>query len=150
MVAAPRGWFERDGQLTPMPPSVLANERDEFYLYSIIRLVPLRAPGVRLSAIESDTLGQRGVRATQVGRPDVELYVDGTGRLAHLHARVSDALSGKSATQDFWLAGTVEADGVRWPRTLQLTQNGTPYFDLEIRSLRVLSRLDEPLLAGPR
>jgi hypothetical protein len=82
--------------------------------------------------------------------PDVELYVDDTGRLVHLRARVTDALSGEPATQDFWLAGTIEADGVRWPRSLRLTQNGVPYFELEIKSLRVLPRVEDAVLAGPR
>jgi hypothetical protein len=150
IVSGARGWFERNGELTPMPPSVLANERDEFYLYSIIRLVPLRARAVRLTPIEPDTLGQRGLRASQLGRPDVELYVDDSGRLAHLRARVTDALTGNPATQDFWLSGTVEAEGVRWPRTLRLTQDGVTYFDLEIRTLQVLPKLEDPVLAGPK
>jgi hypothetical protein len=148
IVSGARGWLERNGQLTPMPASVVANERDEFYLYSIIRLVPLRASGVRLTAIEPDSLGQRGLRVSQAGRPDVDLYVDGTGRLAHLRALVTDALSGSPATQDFWLAGTIEASGVRWPRSLRLLQNGVVYFELEIKSLQVLPRLEDPVLEG--
>jgi hypothetical protein len=48
------------------------------------------------------------------------------------------------------LAGTIEADGARWPRNVRLTLDGARYFELEIRTLRVLLRLDEPLLAGPR
>jgi hypothetical protein len=133
-----------------MPPTVLASERDEFYLYSIIRLVPLRAAGVRLAAIEPDSLGQRGVRVSHVGRPDVEFYVDDSGRLAHLRARVTDALSGEPTTQDFWLSRTIEADGVRWPRSLWLTQDGAPYFDLEIKTLRVLPRLEDSVLEGQK
>jgi hypothetical protein len=150
ILSGTRGWFERDGQLTPMPPTVLANEREQFYLYSVVRLVPLRAPGVQLSLIASDSLGQRGVRVTQAGRPDVDLYVDSTGRLAHLRTRVTDAMSGNPAAEDVWLAGVVEADGVRWPRSIRLTLNGAPYFELEIRTLRVMAALDEALLAGRR
>ena len=33
---------------------------------------------------------------------------------------------------------------------VRLTLDGKPYFELEIRTLRVMDRLDEPLLAGPR
>jgi hypothetical protein len=150
ILAGMRGWFERDGQMTPMPPAVLANEREQFYLYSVMRLVPLRAPGAELSVIAPDSLGQRGVRVTQAGRSDVDLYVDSTGRLAHLRTRVTDAMSGNPAVEDVWLAGVVEADGVRWPRSVRLTLDGAPYFELEIRTLRVMARLDEAGLAGPR
>src|ERR671914_196100 len=101
--------------MTPMPATVLANEREQFYLYDVMRLVSLRAPGAQLSGIAPDSLGQRGVRVTRAGRPDVDVYVDGTGRLAHLRARVTDAMSGKPAIEDVWLAGVIEADGVRWP-----------------------------------
>jgi hypothetical protein len=128
---------------------VLANEREQFYLYGVMRLVPLRAPGVTLTAIAADSLGQRGVRVTQTGRPDVDLYVDASGRLAHLRTRVPDAMSGKPAMEDVWLTGVIEADGVRWPRSVRLTLDGKPYFELELRTLRLMPRLDDPLLAGP-
>jgi len=150
ILAGTRGWLERGGELTPMPPAMLANEREQFYLYSVMRLVPLRAPNVQLVAIPPDSLGQRGVRATQPDRPDVELYVDELGRLAHLRLRVTDAMTGRPALQDVWLAGSIEADGVRWPKSVRITLDGKPYFDMEIRALRTLSRLDDPLLAGPQ
>jgi hypothetical protein len=150
IVSGTRGWFERDGQLTPMPPTVLANEREQFYLYSVMRLVPLREPGVQLMRIPPDSLGQNGVRATQAGRPQVDLYFDGTGRLARIRAQVTNPMHGHTVTEDVWLAGVVEADGVRWPRSIRLTLDGKPYFELQIRTLRVLPRLDDPLLAGPQ
>lgn len=52
--------------------------------------------------------------------------------------------------EDVSLAGVVEVDGVRWPRSVRLTLDGAPYFELEIRTLRVMPRLVEPLLVGPR
>jgi hypothetical protein len=149
VVAAPRGWMVRGGQFQPMPPAMLANERDEFYLYEVMRLVPLRAPAVTLSAVAPDSLGQAGFRATQPGRPWVELYFDGDGRLAHLRTVVQDPSGGAPARQDVWLSGTLEAGGIRWPRELRITMNGAPYFDLTLRALRVLPRIDDPRLAGP-
>jgi hypothetical protein len=150
VVAAPRGWVVAGGRFDPMPPPLLANERDEFYLYDVMRLVPLRAPGVRLTTVPADTLGQPGFRAEQAGRPAVELHVDAGGRLAHLRTQVRDPGGGAPVWQDVWLAGVVEADGVRWPRELRLTMNGAPYFALAIDSLRTAARLDDARLAGPR
>jgi hypothetical protein len=72
----------------------------------------------------------------------------GCGTAALERARVTDALSGEPTAQDVWLAGPVEAAGVRWPRSLRLTQDSAPYFDLEITTLRVLARLEEPLLSA--
>ncbi len=150
VVAQPRGWTVMRGAFTPMPAAMLASEREEFYLYSVMRLVPLRDPGVALASIPADSLGQRGIRARRAGRPDVELYVDASGRLAHLRIVLPGGETGAPVRQDVWLAGSIEAEGVRWPRTLRITQDGAPFFDLTLRSLRVQRAVSDTLLAGPR
>lgn len=149
VVAAPRGWLVGANGTNPMPEAMLANERDEFYLYEVMRLVSLRDPEVVLTAVAPDSLGQAGFRAERPGRPAVELYVDAAGRLAHLRTRVADPGGGAAKTQDLWLGGALEADGVRWPATLRITMDGAPYFDLALRDLRVRPRLDDPRLRGP-
>ncbi len=150
IIAAPRGWTEAAGQFTPLSAAVLANERDEFFLYDVLRLVRLRSRGVTLAPAPSDSLGQLGVRASQPGRPDVTIYVDADGRLAHVSFFVADPGGGAAVRQDAWLEGTLEDGGIRWPRTLRLTMAGQPYFDLTMRALKVLPRLRDTLLAGPR
>jgi hypothetical protein len=149
IVAGAAGWLEDDGAFEPMQPELLAAERDEFYLYHVMRLVPLRSPDVELAAIPPDTLGQQGFEVRAPGRPAVSVWVDDTGRLSHLRLRITDARTGGQAWQDLWLSGTVEAAGVRWSREIRITMDGAPYFDLTIGALRVAARLDEPYLAGP-
>lgn len=150
VLASPRGWFVRDTTFTPMPPSALASERDEFYLYDVMRLIPHRDPAVSLEVIPPDSLAQRGFRARRADRPDVELYVDDDGRLAHLRTRVVDASTGERITQDVWLEGIIESAGARWPRRIYLTMAGAPFFDLTLRTFRVIPRVTDPLVAGPR
>jgi hypothetical protein len=151
VVAMPRGWiWSAAAGHQPMPPAMLASERDEFYLYQVMRLVPLRAPGVTLTSIAPDSFGQPGIRAEQAGRPAVDLYFDLTGRLSHLVVAVQDPGGGAPRRQDVWLAGTIEAGGIRWFREMKLTMDGEPYFDLTLRSLSVMPRVDDPRLSGPR
>ena len=150
VLAAPRGWLVSANGFAPMPPLMLASEKEEFYFYSVMRLVPLRAAGVTLTALPPDSSGQRGVLARNPGRPDVELYVDGTGRLSRIRARIHNASTGKSLVQEAWLGGEIESGGVRWPRTMRLTQDGAPFFDLTLRTFRVLPSIQDTLLAGPR
>jgi hypothetical protein len=150
IVAAPRGWTVSQGQYTPLPASVLASERDEFYLYDVMRLVSLEHTGVALVETPPDSLGHPGFRAIQNGRPDVDLYVDAEGRLAHISVLVANPGGGAPMRQDAWLEGSLESGGVRWPRTLRLTMAGQPYFDLTMRALRVLPRLQDAVFAGPR
>ena len=52
IVNGAEGLMERGGQRMPMPADVLAHERDQFYLYSVMRLLPLREPGVQLSVLD--------------------------------------------------------------------------------------------------
>ncbi len=148
ILAAPRGWTESRGTLAPMPPAMLANERDEFYLYDLIRLAGLRAAGVELVAIPADTAGNRGFRVSRPGRPPAELYVDATGRLAHVRLSVSDAAGGEPAIEDAWLMGTVEDGGVRWPRELRLDLRGERYFALTVLEFHVVPALRDPRLSG--
>jgi len=149
VVAAPRGWLVHDGQMTAMPPTLLASERAEFYLYQLFRLVPLQSRGVTMTAAPPDSLGHRGVSATQSGRPPATLYVDDEGRLAHVRLQVPGAETGELEWQDAWLTGVVEGSGIRWPRELHLTRNGEPYFDLSVKALRVRDQLVDTLLNGP-
>ncbi|HSU15666.1 hypothetical protein [Longimicrobium sp.] len=149
--AAPRGWIVSGGRFQPMPAAMLANERDEFFLYQVMRLVPLRAPGVTLAEIPPDSAGQAGIRAMVPGRPPVELYVDATGRLAHVRMPVRDPAGGAApVTQDVWLQGAAEEDDVVWPTSMRITLNGAPYFDMEIHDLETMERLEDPRLGGPR
>ena len=76
--------------------------------------------------------------------------MDGAGRLAHLRVVLPDGYDGRPVRQDVWLAGSIEAEGVRWPRTIRITQDGAPFFDLALRSLRVQPAVTDTLLAGPR
>ena len=149
VVAAPRGWIVNGPDFTPMSEAMLATERDEFYQYDVMRLVPLRESGVTLTVIPPDSLGQAGFRAERAGRPAVELYVDATGRLAHLRTHVADPAGGPAVLQDTWLSGEIESAGVRWPRDLRITLNGQPFFALTLRTLRVHRRLEDPRLRGP-
>ena len=150
VIATPRGWRVQNDSFTALPDPFIANERDAFFLYDVIRLVPLRDSSVRLSVISPDSLGQQGFRAEQPGRPAVELFVDSTGRLAHVRLTVADPGGGPPVRQDAWLDGELAAGGIRWPQRLRLTMNGAPYFDLRMRDLRVSDRISDPLLSGPK
>ena len=149
VVAAPRGWLIDRDSIRPMPATMLAAERDEFYLYDVMRLVPLAEPGVTLIGIPPDSVGNPGLRAERAGRPPVDVHVDTSGRLAHLRTRLPNPAGGEAVLQDIWLVGSIEADGVRWPRDLRIYFNGDPFFALTLRTLRVHDRLDDPRLRPP-
>ena len=150
VIASPRGWLVQDDRFTAMTEPVAANERNSFYLFDVIRLITLRNDAVSLSNVPPDSLGQRGFRAEQPGRPPVELFVDSTGRLSHVRLIIDDPSGGPPYLRDVWLDGELSANGIRWPSRMRVTLNGAQYFDLTMRDLRVSDRLADPLLAGPQ
>jgi len=137
IIDASGGWMERNAQRTPMPPAMLAHERDQFYLYSIMRLVPLRDPGVRLSVSPASSATGPGLLVTRDGRPDVQVFFAANGRIARLRTRVTDPSSGRPVVEDLVTTGTIAANGVRWPRAIIITWDGKPYFDMVIKELEV-------------
>jgi hypothetical protein len=148
ILAAPRGWMQRDSQVTPMPNAVLTEERHQFYLYSLLRLLPLEAPGVRLTSVVSDSVGNSGLLVESPGRLPVTMYFDRSARVARI--RTTFAVdSGPVARQDIRFEGTIESNGVRWFRKIVIDRDRQPYFELELTSLQVLPRLTDPLLRGP-
>lgn len=145
VVAGARGWTEIGGRVAPMDSATLAHERGQFYLDSVLRLVPLRHPAVRLSALAADSAGRPGFRAARAGWPTVEVYLGPDGRPARLRNRVQEPGSGREVVQDAWAEGTIESGGVRWPRRLRLTWDEGPYFDLSLTEFEVRRGLDMPL-----
>jgi hypothetical protein len=121
------GWMERGTDRTPMPAAVLANERDQFYLYSVMRLVPLRDREIELSADDVGTLLIRHPK-----RPDVEAFFDAGGRLARLRTQVSHPADNSDIVQELILEGAIAGGGVLWPRTIRIVQDGKPFFEMQL------------------
>lgn len=150
IVAAPRGWTEANGTFTPLTPTVLANEREEFYLYAVMRLLPLRDPGVTLFSIPPDSAGNDGIGVRAPGRPEVDAYFEKSGRMAWLRTTVVHPLTSAQAKEEMTFAGRLTAGGIAWPQELHIMLDRTPYFDLTMKNLGVAPRLGDAVLNGPR
>jgi hypothetical protein len=149
IIAGPRGWTKVGSTIAPLDAEQLAHERDQFYLYYLMRLVPLRGTGYRLSRLEDDSAGRPRIRVARNGRPDVDLSFDSGGNLVGLSDSITDPRSHARVRQDVVLSGQLQAAGVRWPRRITITWDRKPYFDLEILAFSPLTQLVDPLLQGP-
>jgi hypothetical protein len=128
-------------------PEVLENERDQFYLYSLIRLLSLRDYGVRLEALPKSDDGLDGLKVSRPERPDVEMFFDPeSGRLRRLSLETLDPVTNTRRRQNARLDGEVVSKGVRWFKQLSLTWENEPYFDLTITTFDVLPGLADPRL----
>jgi predicted deacylase len=129
-----------------MPPALLASERDEFWFYHVLRLVPLRDTAIALTPASADSAGWTAVTATRAGRPTVTLQFDAAHRVRTAAATITGA-DGRAARQVLQLDGTIEAGGVRWFRTMAITHDGAPFFTLTIGEFAVDRVLDRRRLA---
>jgi hypothetical protein len=149
IISGNRGWSRTGRKLTPLGPALVAHERDQFYLYHLMRLVPLRGSAYRLSPPATDSLGHKRIRVSHPGRPSVDLAFDAAANLTGLTDSVTDPQSHRAVRQDVRLTGQLSVAGVRWPRRIAITWDGKPYFDLEILDVRPLAGLVDPSLGGP-
>lgn len=131
------GWTQRGtGAPTVMPQELLIEERHQFYLYSLLRLVPLRDPSYHLAPAPADGLGRLGLRVVHPDHPEVTLYFDPSYRVAGLRTIFAAADTSARESQEIDFSGTVESGGVQWFQEMRIRRGGQPYFDLRISDFR--------------
>jgi len=132
-----QGVMIRDGATTPMPQPMLRHEQAQYAIYGLMRLLPLHGTGAILHMLPTDQDGLRGLHVEHPHAPAVDMYFDAHNRLAYLTDHVPDPDGNGEIAQRFDFEGTIEAGGVRWPRTLRISQNGKSYFELRLRTFSV-------------
>lgn len=142
-IAGASGFMQRDGQTTPLPAELVEHERGQFYLYFVLRLVPLRDPAFVLEPLPPDEGGHPGFRVRHAERPTVDVYLDVASLPLRLIDEIQDPTSGAKKRQVVTLSGDLTAGGIHWPRELRITWDGQPYFDLTISNLKVQRGLGE-------
>ena len=93
---------------------VLENERDEFYLYSLMRLLPLLDSAMRLAGQPKSEDGLDVIRVSRPERPDVDLFFDADSRLRRLSLETLDPVTNTRRRQNVKLDGEIESKGIRW------------------------------------
>lgn len=131
-------FLERNGRREPMPETMARNERVQYGTYALMRLVTLRETKVRIRRSAPDAAGRAGLEVDYPGLPHARLYFAADGRLASLVNTVPAPDGKGELAQRFEFEGLIESHGVRWPRTLCITQDGKPFFDLRLRSFEAL------------
>ncbi|HWI23771.1 MAG TPA: hypothetical protein VNS59_02490 [Lysobacter sp.] len=131
------GWTERDGRREEMPDAMREHERLQYAVYGLMQLAPLRAPGVRLQRLPD----RDGLRVLHVEHPSAlpaDLFFDARNRLVAIENSVPDPERGTPVAQRFSFEGDIVSAGAHWPRTLRISQDGRPYFELRLRTLEAL------------
>ena len=130
-----KAWDVNRVTWTPLPEPQAVNENQLLGLYSFMLLAPLKAGDVKEQPVGAD--GTRAIQATFHGQ-GVELEFDATGKLVRAGGSVRDPKGGADIAQIATFSGEVESNGVKWPKTISITQNGAPFYDLEITHFEAL------------
>ena len=124
------GWIERGGKREAMPESMLRHERQQFAIYGQMQVAIARAAALKGRRGESIVVA--GVEGISVS---TEFRFDRRGVLAEARNEVDDPDgAGKRIAQIFKFSGSIGGRGLRWPRHMEIVQNGQPYFTLDLAS----------------
>ena len=134
------GWTTRDGKREPMPAGMARNEYSQFGTYALMRLVTLREPKAEIHLLPERVEGMRGLQARYPGLPEATLWFDDASRLAALTNTVASADGNGVIQQRFEFSGTIESNGVRWPKQIRILQDGKPFFELRLQTFEALSK----------
>jgi hypothetical protein len=131
-----RGTIIRNGESSPMPTAMLRNEKAQFAIYGLMRLVSLRDPGVILRTLPLPptipTTWRYGLNVDHPAAMDVNMFFDSSAALVGMDNTVpSVENNGAPIRQVFTLGELRESStGMYWPSTLSITQDRRPFFDL--------------------
>jgi hypothetical protein len=124
------GWTERGGKREPMSPLMLKQERQQFAIYGQMQMALARAASTPQRRITIEGDGIRSATTT--------FEVDDAGRLVGAENAVADdEKPGATVAQTFKFSGEIAADGLRWPKHMEMYRSGQPYFVLDISKLTV-------------
>lgn len=121
-----RGWLERGGTRSPMPPMMFAHERAQFAIYALMLLVPLCDPESQLI----EDAAARSIVVSHPRAPTTTLFFDAAGYLTAARNSVPGVEAGAQIEQTFRFSAERVPASIAWPRKLHIEQNGKPYFDL--------------------
>lgn len=128
-----QAWTNERFSWTPVPEAQAVHENQQFALYGAMLLVGLKDPGVKVTETAPGKDGTRNLHVEHPSAPPMDLRFDGSGKLIQASDSVRDPKGGAAPIpQVITFSGEMTSNGVKWPKRITITQNGQPYFDLEL------------------
>ena len=122
------GFVVHEGAQTPLPAAQARFERQQLGGYAYLLLAPAFVTAA----------GRGRLNAVQDGYPPMTLQLAGDGRIvAADYAIASPTQDGVAVRQRWLLSGSVTAQGVRFPRTVEIVQDGRPFVRMTIDTFSV-------------
>ncbi|HOZ26848.1 MAG TPA: hypothetical protein PLH23_10335 [Hyphomonadaceae bacterium] len=117
---------------TPLPEAQAVHENQQFGLYKLMLLAPLKEAGATVTEDPVGADGTRAIKTALPGGPAGELEFDAAAKLVRAGMVVRNPAGGPDIVETVKFSGEIVSNGVKWPKRITIEQNGAPYFDLEI------------------
>ena len=147
-----KGWFVAESKTHEMTEDELTVYQEQLYEDWVTLLLPLNEKGFDLFLLrESEVNGRRalGVKVSQKGRQDVDLFFDKQHGLLVKTQRVVHSLEGKEVKQETFLENYKDVDGVKIPMKTTRLVDGKKYGMTEVVKVQPVGNLPETLFNPP-
>jgi hypothetical protein len=146
-----KGWVLQGGTTTDMSRVLLAEVREEAYVWWLVTLAPLVKEEFELTRLPEAKVNGRpasGVRASRKDRPDCALYFDKEdGHLVRIVRRARDA--GVEVSKEYLYGDYKDIDGARQPTRETVLVNGAKTSEVSYSDYRLLRRADDKEFQKP-
>ena len=126
-----KAWDINKTTWSPMPDAQAKNENQQMGLYSLMLLTPLKSADATVKEQPAGKDGSRAVQVTYHGQA-IEMQFDASGKLVQAAGAVADPKGGADIAQIATFSGEVVSNGVKWPQHIAITQNGAPFYEIDI------------------
>lgn len=126
-------WQVGSNAWTPLPSAQAAHETQQFAIYDMMLLVPIKDAGVTMRESAPGKDGTRNLHVEHPKAPVMDMRFDAGGKLIQITDNVRDPDGGAALIpQVITLSGEMVSNGVKWPKKISITQRDAPYYDLEL------------------
>jgi hypothetical protein len=132
----------------------IAEAREELHAEWVATLIPLKNKGFQLAPlgeIKVDGKPAVGVRVSNKGRRDVNLYFDkDKGLLVKSETLIKDHdAGGKEMTQEVLYSNYKEVNGVKRPMQVVINRDGKKYIESEMTEVEPKEKIDDAVFGQP-
>lgn len=125
---------------TPMPEAQAEHEIQQDALYGVMLLLPLKDAAAKVEETAASPDGARNLHVQHPNAPPMDLRFDASGKLVRAAYSVRDPKGGAAPIpQVAEFSGEITSNGVKWPKRIAITQNGAPWYEIEIASFEALA-----------
>ncbi len=155
VVDGDKGWILRNAEVQDLREFRRLEEvKDSIRLLQLNHsLLPLKAPGVKLSSLGESKIGERpAVGIKMGGKPPEELLLylaKDNGIPLKIRYHAFDAGEFKIFDYEELLSEYRQVDGIRFPHKVTVTRDGKPYAQHSLSDFKLLDKLDAKLFAKP-